>query len=91
VTFDNGKEFALHALIAATARRDVYFAHPYRSWERGTSENRNGLIRRLHPKRSSFAGIGDAEIARIESYVNDRPHKCLGWRTPREAMAPCLA
>jgi IS30 family transposase len=91
MTFDNGKEFALHALIAGAAGLDVYFAHPYRSWERATNENRNGLVRRLHPKKSSFAEIAGAEIARIGSYVNDRPHKCLGWRTPREAMAAAVS
>ena len=91
VTFDNGKEFAHHARISAGAGLDVYFARPYHAWERGTGENRNGLVRRLHPKGASFADIGGAGIARIESYVNDRPHKCLGWRTPREEMAGLLA
>ena len=70
---------------------DVFFARPYHSWERGTNENTNGLIRRLYPKRSSFAGIGKAELRRIDRYVNDRPRKCLGWRTPREAMTAFLA
>lgn len=91
VTFDNGKEFAQHALISAGTGMGVFFAHPYRSCERATNENRNGLVRRLYPKKASFACIGDAETARIESYVNDRPHKCLGWRTPREAMASFIA
>lgn len=91
LTLDNGKEFAYHALIASQAGLDVYFAHPYHSWERGAVENVNGLIRRLHPKGSSFAGIGEAGLLRIESYLNDRPRKCLGWRTPREAMAAFLA
>jgi IS30 family transposase len=59
---------------------DVYFAKPYHSWERGTNENTNGLIRRLYPKQSSFANIREDELARIERYLNDRPRKCLGWR-----------
>ena len=70
---------------------DVFFAKPYHSWERGTNENTNGLIRRLHPKQSSFSGIGKAEIKRIDTFVNDRPRKCLGWMTPREKMADFLA
>ena len=90
-TFDNGKEFAHHGLIASQAGLDVYFAHPYHSWERGSNENVNGLIRRLYPKGSSFAGIGESELLRIESYLNDRPRKCLGWRTPREEMGAFLA
>ena len=90
-TFDNGKEFAFHALIAERAGIDVYFARPYRSCDRGTNENRNGQVRRLYPKGSPFDGIGEAEIARIESFLNDRPLRCLGWRTPREEMEAFLA
>jgi len=85
-TFDNGKEFALHEEMEKTLSMTVYFAHPYHSWERGTNENTNGLIRRLHPKKSSFAGIGQEELHRIDRFVNDRPRKCLGWMTPREKM-----
>ena len=90
VTFDNGKEFARHEEIAADAVMDVFFAYPYHSWERGTNENTNGLIRRLYPKKSSFAGIGRAEIKRIDTFLNDRPRKCLGWATPRETLTAFL-
>jgi len=86
ITFDNGKEFSHHEEIARNTHMDVYFARPYHSWERGTNENRNGMIRRLHPKQSSFAGISHAELDRIDRFVNDRPLKCLGWMTPREKM-----
>ena len=51
----------------------------------------NGLIRRLHPKQSSFAEIGEEELKRIEMFLNDRPRKCLGWMTPREKLAAFLA
>ena len=91
LTLDNGKEFARHEELARTTGMDVFFAKPYHSWERGTNENTNGLIRRLHPKKSSFSGIGKAEIKRIDTFVNDRPRKCLGWMTPREKMADFLA
>lgn len=91
LTLDNGKEFARHEQIADTTGMDVFFAHPYHSWERGTNENTNGLIRRLYPKRSSFARIGTRELRRIDRYLNDRPRKCLGWKTPREAMNAFLA
>ena len=90
LTLDNGKEFAGHEEIARELGGGVFFAYPYHSWERGTNENTNGLIRRLHPKKSSFAGIDEAELARIDRYLNDRPRKCLGWRTPREKMAAFL-
>jgi len=90
LTLDNGKEFARHEEIARDADIDVYFANPYHSWERGTNENTNGLIRRLYPKKSSFAGIGKAELKRTDLFLNDRPRKCLGWMTSREKMAAFL-
>lgn len=95
LTLDNGKEFAQHQEFARETVMDVFFAHPYHSWERGTNENTNGLIRRLYPKKSSFAGIGPKELQQIDTYLNDRPRKCLGWLTPREklmaflGLAPC--
>ena len=89
-TLDNGKEFAHHEDLTLGAGIDVFFAHPYHSWERGTNENTNGLIRRLYPKKSSFAGIGKAELKRIDVFLNDRPRKCLGWSTPREKMTAFL-
>lgn len=91
ITFDNGKEFARHAEIAAALKSDVFFARPYHSWERGTNENTNGLIRRLYPKSESFAAIGEADLRRIDTFLNDRPRKCLGWKTPREVMDAFLA
>jgi len=91
LTLDNGKEFARHEEMAHTTGMDVFFAKPYHSWERGTNENTNCLIRRLYPKKSSFSGIGKQELKRIDTYVNDRPRKCLGWMTPREKMAAFLA
>jgi transposase, IS30 family len=91
LTLDNGKEFSRHEDIARTSNLDVFFARPYHSWERGTNENTNGLIRRLYPKGSSFADIDDEALQRIERYLNDRPRRCLGWKTPREAMAAFLA
>ena len=90
LTLDNGKEFARHEELARDTRRDVFFARPYHAWERGTNENTNGLIRRLYPKRSSFAGIGAAQLQRIDTYLNDRPRRCLGWLTPREKMTVFL-
>jgi len=90
LTLDNGKEFAQHETLARASSLDVFFAHPYHSWERGTNENTNGLIRRLYPKGSSFAEIGVAELQRIDTFLNDRPRKCLGWRTPREKLTVFL-
>ena len=91
LTLDNGKEFARHEEFAKATGMDVFFANPYHSWERGTNENTNGLIRRLHPKKSSFTEIGEAALQRLDMFLNDRPRKCLGWRTPREQMTAFLA
>jgi len=90
ITFDNGKEFARHDEIASALKADVFFARPYHSWERGTNENTNGLIRRLFPKSASFAAIGAADLQRIDTFLNDRPRKCLGWQTPKEVMKAFL-
>lgn len=90
LTLDNGKEFAWHEKLARKTSMDVFFAHPYHAWERGTNENTNGLIRRLYPKTASFLGIGKAHLKRIDTFLNDRPRKCLGWMTPREEMAAFL-
>lgn len=90
LTLDNGKEFARHEELARNTRMDVFFANPYHSWERGTNENTNGLIRRLYPKKSSFSEIGRPQLKRIDRFLNDRPRKCLGWWTPREKMVAFL-
>ncbi len=90
VTLDHGKACARHEEIARDTVMDVLFAHPYHSWERGTNEHTNGLIRRLYPKPSSFAGIGRADIKRIDTFLNDRPRTCLGWSTPRERLTAFL-
>ena len=90
LTLDNGKEFARHEELARDTGMDVFFARPYHSWERGTNENTNGLIRRLYPKKSSFSEIDTAELKRIDRYLNDRPRECLGWETPREKMTAFL-
>lgn len=89
-TFDNGKEFALFGQLEQALGIKVYFAKPYHSWERGTNENRNGIVRRVLPKGSPFDAILDEEMRRIDYMLNDRPMKCLGWRTPREAFTSLL-
>lgn len=85
-TLDNGHENADHRQIANALKMTIYFAHPYHSWERGTNENTNGLVRRYLPKGTDFATVSDAEIARIEEKLNNRPRKRLGYQTPREVF-----
>lgn len=83
-TGDNGKEFAGHEQIAEKLNLDFYFAHPYHSWERGANENTNGLIRQYFPKGSSFEDITDEQVAYVQSKLNNRPRKRLGYLTPLE-------
>ncbi len=90
LTFDNGKEFAKFGRIRQALGIDVYFAKPYHSWERGTNENRNGIVRKVLPKGRSFDDITGEEMRRIDRMLNDRPLKCLNWRTPREAFTELL-
>ena len=84
ITADNGKEFADHERIARDLRTNVYFAHPYSSWERATNENMNGLIRQYFPKKHGFAAITETEIEFVMERLNNRPRKCLGFKTPNQ-------
>lgn len=84
MTFDNGTENAMHQKITSDIGIKCFFAHPYSSWERGTNEHVNGLIRWYLPKGTDFSKIPDEHIAMIESLLNNRPRKCLGFKTPIE-------
>jgi len=86
LTSDNGKEFAEHKNIAKSLQADFYFAHPYASWERGTNENMNGLIRQYFPKHRDLQTVTDDEIQKAMDRLNNRPRKCLGYRTPNEVF-----
>jgi IS30 family transposase len=86
ITADNGKEFASHERIAKELNTDVYFAHPYSSWERATNENMNGLIRQYFPKKRSFATITETEIEFVMERLNNRPRKCLGFKSPNQVF-----
>jgi IS30 family transposase len=88
MTFDNGKEFAEHGQLTRRLKFDVYFADPYASWQRGTNENTNGLLRQYFPKRTDFTRISHDEVARVEQSLNERPRKRLGYRTPAEIFQP---
>lgn len=91
LTLDNGTENAKHEAITAAIGIKCFFAHPYASWERGTNENVNGLIRWYLPKGTDFRKISDEQIARIEYLINNRPRKCLGFKKPIEVAAPFVA
>jgi IS30 family transposase len=84
ITADNGSEFHSFALIEAATGVPIYFATPHHSWERGTNENTNGLIRQYLPKRTSMAHVTQADCEAIAQALNTRPRKRLGWKTPEE-------
>jgi len=86
ITWDNGSEFAEHALIDVALTAKSYFADPYSSWQRGTNENGNGLLRQYFPKGCDLAAFDDAFIQHVEDKLNSRPRKRLGYRTPQEVF-----
>lgn len=86
ITSDNGKEFSGHEEIAKKLKADFYFAHPYSSWERGTNENTNGLIRQYFPKNRDFTTITQQEIDTAMERLNNRPRKRLGYKTPSQVF-----
>ena len=89
ITYDNGTENALHEEVARTLNLETYFCNPYHSWEKGSVENTNGLIRRYLPKKTDFSLISDIEIRKIENALNNRPRKSLGFSTPYETLKNC--
>ena len=84
ITLDNGLEFAGHEVIAQGLGADIYFAHPYASWERGTNENTHGLIRQYFPKGTDFNQVSDEQIKQVMERLNNRPRKTRESRSPNE-------
>jgi IS30 family transposase len=87
ITADNGTEFHDYGQIEAATGTLFYFATPHHSWERGSCENANGLLRQYLPKRASMAQITQADCDTIAAKLNSRPRKRLGYRTPEECYA----
>ena len=87
ITADNGKEFASHDQISRALDANVYFAHPYSSWERGLNENTNGLLRQYFPKQTDLKKISQKEVEQVVINLNTRPRKGLGFKTPLELMS----
>jgi len=85
-TVDNGSEFSRFKDLEKATRSKVYFADPYSPWQRGLNENTNGLLRRYFPKGCNFHQIDDTVIADVVAKLNNRPRKCLNFRTPYEVL-----
>lgn len=85
VTNDNGKEFASHKKTERRLGAKIYFTHPYSSYERGTNENTNGLLRQYFPKnKTDFTKVTTRQVTKALNKLNTRPRKCLGFKTPLE-------
>lgn len=90
ITLDNGPENSNWQAIQTEINISCFHAHPYCSGERGTNENTNGLIRDYFPKKTDFDTITESQIRFVESELNNRPRKRLGWKTPLEVWSVAL-
>lgn len=90
LTVDNGKEFANHIKVDQALGIQTYFADPYCSWQRGSNENFNGLLRQYIPKKRRMETVTDEELTMIQNRLNHRPRKRLGFKTPHEVFHASL-
>ena len=86
ITYDNGKEFYGFKRIEKSLNTSVYFADPYSSWQRGTNEHANGMLRRFFPKGTDFNDVTDRQLKVAVDKINNRPRKILNYRTPAEVF-----
>lgn len=87
VTADNGPENAEHKKIGLVLSSEFFFCHPYHSWEKGTVENRNGVIRRYLPRNTDLRTWTQSDLDEIAEDINTTPMKCLGYKTPNEVYS----
>ncbi len=86
ISLDNGSEFSEFRQLEKDLHTLVYFAEPHKPWQRGTNENTNDLVRFFFPKGFDFRTVTDEDIQLVEDLINNRPRKCLGWKTPCEVF-----
>ena len=91
VSLDNGSEFSEFRKLEEHLHALVYFAEPHKPWQRGTNENTNDIVRFFFPKGFDFRTVTDEDIQIVEDLINNRPRKCLGWKTPAEILAESVA
>ena len=86
ISLDNGSEFSEFRELEQDLQTLVYFAEPHKPWQRGTNENTNDIVRFFFPKGFDFRTVSAAEVSAVESLLNNRPRKCLGWHSPAEVF-----
>ncbi len=86
ISLDNGTEFAKFKSVESDLNTTVFFAEPHKPWQRGTNENTNDILRFFFPKGFDFNSIDDTALQSVVSSINNRPRKCLGWKTPSEVF-----
>jgi len=91
ITYDNGTENALHELTNISLGTKSYFCNPYHSWEKGTVENVIGIIRRFYPKKTDWNNITQWDLNKVARYINNRPMKLLGFKTPYQVFVALAA
>jgi len=89
LTYDNGSENVDHDTINDRLCTRSYFCQPYHSWEKGTVENTIGLMRRVFPKKTDFANVSQRQLTSFQRRLNNRPRKCLFFKTPNEVFRKC--
>lgn len=90
LTFDRGTEGTDHEKVAQTLELQTYFCDPYSAWQKGAVENVIGLIRQYLPKGTDLSMVTEKQLQIIEDKLNNRPRKCLGWKTPNEVLSAHL-
>ena len=91
VSLDNGSEFSEFRKLEEHLHTLVYFAEPHKPWQRGTNENTNDIVRFFFPKGFDFRTVTHEDIQFVEDLINNRPRKCLGWKTPAEILEESVA
>ena len=86
ITLDNGMEFVRHTILRKFINVDTYFCDKHSPWQKGQVEHTNAMLHRYLPKKSNLKEISDEQIQIIENKLNNRPRKCLGFKTPRETF-----